>query len=446
MSSKTISYQQALKEICALEKFGSRLGLERITRMLKLLGDPQKRYRCILVGGSNGKGSTVEMVGSILQADGKGVGTYFSPQIEEFPERIRINGRNAGRKEIADAYAEVKEVCSENKIPATFFEVVTAMALLIFARRKVDAAMLEVGLGGRLDATNAVEPEISAIASLSLEHTDVLGRTIAAIAHEKCGIARRGKKLVLGIANADAKAAVRHECGLIGAHPLFVEGAIKLDSVEEKDGCYSFKAEYGRQSFNVSLSAPGKFQVSNALVALIVCKELGCGRKAIGMGLRHAVPKYRFQRLSSNPLIIADCAHNPEAAVAFAAEVKEMNALGKKVLLFSAMRDKDYAEVLRILAPCFDGIVIAQVPLERGAKLWELQHAARKAGAANATAVKNPKKALQAAKKSAGKDGLLAIAGSIYLLAELFGRCETCGKFHNFAAAGCKGDKRRMAQ
>ena len=226
MPSAAYSYATALKEICELEKFGSKLGLGRITRILKLLGNPQKRYKCILVGGSNGKGSTVEMIGSILLADGKKVGTYFSPQIEEFPERIRVDGKNAGRKEIADAYAEVKEVCSSNRIPATFFEVVTAMALLIFSRRKVDFAVLEVGLGGRLDATNAVEPEISAIASLSLEHTDVLGGTIAAIAHEKCGIARKGKKLVLGIANADAKAAVRKECKAKVAKAVFVEETV----------------------------------------------------------------------------------------------------------------------------------------------------------------------------------------------------------------------------
>jgi len=422
-----ISYQQALKEICALEKFGSKLGLERITRMLRLLGNPQKRCRCILVGGSNGKGSTVEMIGSILKEDGFSVGTYFSPQIEEFPERIRVDGRNAGKKEIASAYAEVNGACSSNRIPATFFEVVTAMALLIFARRKCDAAVLEVGLGGRLDATNAVEPEISAIASLSLEHTDVLGRTIAAIAHEKCGIARKGRKLVCGFLREDAKEAVKEECKKIGARPLFVEDAVKFDSVEEKGGRYSFKAEFGSSSYDLSLCAPGEFQVSNALAALAVCREMDCGRKAIEKGLAAAKPKYRFQAISRRPLVIADCAHNPEAAAVLASEVKKIPST-RKVLLFSAMRDKDYAEVLGILAPCFDEIVLTQVSLKRSATIGELQKAARKAGA-TAFQMKKPKSALMSAKKRAGRGGLLMIAGSIYLLAELFGR-----------------DKRRMAQ
>ena len=417
----TVSYDSALKEIYALDMFGSKLGLGRIRRMLRLLGNPEKKYRCILVAGSNGKGSTVEMIGSILQADRKKAGTYFSPQVEEFPERIRVDGKNASREEIAQAYAAVKRVCSSNRIAATFFEVVTAMALLIFARRKVDFAVLEAGLGGRLDATNAIQPEISAITSLSLEHTDVLGKTIAAIAHEKCGVARKGEKLVCGMLNADAKAAVREECGKIGAHAIFVEGAVKLDRIAEQFGCYSFKAEYRGSSYAVSLAARGKFQASNALVALIVCSGMGCGKKAIEGGLHAAKPRWRMQIVQPSPLVIADCAHNPEAAAAFCGEAKEIAVSGKRILLFSAMKDKDYAEVLKILAPCFDEAVITEVPLERGAKIAELRKAAAKAGI-KAFAAKKPLPALSVAKKRAGKNGMVAIAGSIYLLAVLFGK------------------------
>ncbi|MEM2137972.1 MAG: hypothetical protein QW568_02695, partial [Candidatus Anstonellaceae archaeon] len=162
MPSAKLAYQQALSEIHALEKFGSRLGLERIRRLLSLLGNPEKSCKCIIVGGSNGKGSTVEFLGSILAASGARTGTYFSPQIEGFAERFRINGKNADEKEIAAAYCEAKRICTENKIEATFFEIVTAMAFLIFKNHRVQFAVLEVGLGGRLDAVNAVEPEISA--------------------------------------------------------------------------------------------------------------------------------------------------------------------------------------------------------------------------------------------------------------------------------------------
>ncbi|MFA6214590.1 MAG: Mur ligase family protein, partial [Candidatus Micrarchaeia archaeon] len=216
------SYARALQEIHSLGKFGSRPGLERVGAILDELGNPQKNYRCILVGGSNGKGSATEMIGAVLQQGGKRVGTYFSPQIVRFEERFRMDGRNAGRGEIAHAYAAVRAAADRVAPDATFFEVVTAMALVIFEKRKADYAVLEVGLGGRLDAANAVEPEVSVITSLSLEHTDVLGATLEKLAHEKCGIARRGKPLVCGAVSGRAGLAIAKECAHAGAGAVFV--------------------------------------------------------------------------------------------------------------------------------------------------------------------------------------------------------------------------------
>ena len=419
-SSRSVSYGKALAEIYSLDRFGSRLGLERITRMLELLGNPQAIFRCVLVGGSNGKGSTVEMIGSVLGEQGWRVGTYFSPQVEEFPERIRINGKNAGKKEIAEAYAKVSAVCSENRIPATFFEVVTAMALLIFRQRKVEFAVLEVGLGGRLDATNAVEPSVSAITSVSLEHTSVLGRTIADIAREKCGIARKGKPLVCGLLSWKAETAVGKECGKTGAKPIFARKEVHISNMRKKNGAYSFKAAFRGIPYSISLSAPGKFQAGNASVALAVCSLLGASREAIARGLAKAVIKYRLQDVSSSPRVVADCAHNPEAAAALAKEVRGMRA-ERHVLLFSAMKDKDYQTVLRNLGREFEDIVITEVSLGRAANVRELERAAQETRVPF-TIVKNPKKALAAAKGLAGKKGLVVVAGSIYLLAELFGR------------------------
>ncbi len=419
MPSGKISYSQALSGICSLEKFGSNLGLERISLMLRLLGNPQRAYMCIIVGGSNGKGSTVEFIGAILSSGGVRTGTYFSPQIEEFPERIRINGKNAGKNEIAKAYAEVDAICKEHAIPATFFEVVTAMALLIFKWRKVGFAVLEVGLGGRLDAVNAVKPEISAIASVSLEHTDVLGATVVQIAHEKCGIARKGKVLVCGFAGRCEQDAILHECKMLGAKPVFVQGEMKSSGLKEKNGCYSFSAKFKGKAYSIALSSPGRFQVSNSLVALACASQLGIRKSAIEGGLQKAVPKYRLQKISSGPAVLADCCHNPGAAFALAAELRHMQ--GGSVLLFGAMKDKDYRQVLDILRPFFRKIVLTEVSLSRAARLGELQSAAASVHA-DAVAVKNPRAALASAKKMAGKKGTVVIAGSIYLLSELFGR------------------------
>jgi dihydrofolate synthase/folylpolyglutamate synthase len=390
------SYALALERIYSLDRFGSQLGLERIGAILKELGSPQKGYRCVLVGGSNGKGSTTEMIGAIMKEEGLRVGTYFSPQIEEFAERMRISGRNAGKREIAAAYVEVAAAAKKVAPGATFFEIVTAMALVMFAQRRVDCAVLEVGLGGRLDATNAVEPEVSAITSVSLEHADVLGRTIAAIAREKCGIARKGKLLVCGKMSDEAREALRKECGKIGAKLKFANPS-RLPALP---------------------AAPGEFQLSNAAVAAEVCRALGVGEGAIAAGLRSCRPKYRLERRGS---LLLDCAHNPEAAQALANEVAGIRVRGKKVLLFSAMEDKDYAGVLHALAPQFDEAVVTEVRLARGEGAERLAEAAKKAGIAPVIE-KNAKAALALARKLVGKNGLAVVAGSIYLLAELYSK------------------------
>ncbi len=433
----SLDYNRALAEICALEKFGSKLGLSRIRRILRLLGNPQTSAKCIIVGGSNGKGSTTEMIGSVLSEAGFCTGTYFSPQIEEFPERFRVDGKNAGKKEIAGAYSAVKEVCGRNCIEATFFEVVTAMAFLIFKARKAEYAVLEVGLGGRLDAVNAAEPEVSVITSISLEHTAVLGKTVGKIAHEKCGIARKGRPLVCGFLPDEAKAAVAKECKKIGAKAVFSEDAVEICGLDEKNLKHSFIASFGGGKYAVSLSAPGKFQIGNACAALVACAKLGVRREAMEKGLAKAKPRFRFQKISASPLVIADCAHNPEAASALAGELAMIGggagraragAIRKRVLLFSAMKDKDYPAVLRILAPHFDALVLCEVPIARCEGLIGLFAASRKIYP-EILLVKEPKRALAAAEKMAGKEGMLAVAGSIYLLAELYGK-----------------DKMRMAQ
>lgn len=397
-----ITYERALSNIYSLDKFGSKLGLQRILAILHELGEPQESYRCVLVGGSNGKGSTVEFIGAALQENGWKTGTYFSPQIEEFPERIRINGKNASRGEIARAYQEVARAARKVAPCATFFEIVTAIALIIFKRRKVKVAVLEVGLGGRLDATNAVEPEVSAITGISLEHTEVLGRTLGKIAREKCGIARKGKILVCGKMPAAARKAVERECARIGAHMKFAKAG------------------------KLSLSAPGEFQRSNAAVAAEVARALGAGEKAIARGMAKCKPRFRLERRGN---IVLDCAHNPEAAEALAREIAKVKAK-KKVLLFSAMKDKDYEAVLALLAPQFDEIVVTEVAVARGEGLAMLAASARKAGK-GVVAVKDPKKALKIASEiagggKAGRDvknaGIVAVAGSIYLLASLFGK------------------------
>ncbi|MEM4554913.1 MAG: folylpolyglutamate synthase/dihydrofolate synthase family protein [Candidatus Anstonellaceae archaeon] len=432
-------YHKTLKKIYDLDKFGSKPGLERIEQILFELGNPQNHYRCVIVGGSNGKGSSVEMIGTILKEAGIKTGTYFSPQVIEFPERIRINGAYASKQDIIWAYRKVSEVCQKSAIEATFFEVVTAMAFLIFQRHKVEYAVLEVGLGGRLDATNVVEPEIAAISSLSLEHTHVLGPTIRQIAHEKCGIARRGIKLVCGMLTQEAKEAVVEECRQIGAHLVMVEDEVGIFDIRQNGLFYSFKAHYEGEEYSINLAAAGRFQISNACLAIAVCKNLGIEKGPIERGLAKAKPRYRLEQVGKNPITIADSCHNPEAAFALSAEVERLPAK-KKLLVFSAMRDKDYEQMLKIFRAHFDAIILCKVDLPRAASLQDLKKAAQNAGievldlqpkrikkpkkveGTIGLCVEEPQKAVAAARKLAGRSGYVFIAGSIYLLAQLYSK------------------------
>ena len=202
--------------------------------------------------------------------------------------------------------------------------------------------------------------------------------------------------------------------------PVFTEDKVRIGGLRRRAGKYSFKAAFNGKCYRVSLSAPGKFQVGNACVALAACARLGIAGREIEQGLARVSPKYRFQRISARPLLIADCAHNPEAAQALSAELAGMRN-GGKVLLFSAMKDKDYGEVLRVLAPHFEKMVLCEVPLARSASLPGLFSAARRLGR-GIVLVKNPREALLRAKGLAGRNGTVVAAGSIYLLAELFGR------------------------
>ncbi|MEM4348753.1 MAG: folylpolyglutamate synthase/dihydrofolate synthase family protein [Candidatus Anstonellaceae archaeon] len=432
-------YQETLQKIYELDKFGSKPGLERIQQILFELGNPQHSYRCVIVGGSNGKGSSVEMIGAILTEAGIKTGTYFSPQVVEFAERIRIDGIYASKQDIIWAYKKVSEICKKFGIEATFFEVVTAMAFLIFQKHKVEYAVLEVGLGGRLDATNVVEPEVAAISSLSLEHTQVLGSTIRQIAQEKCGIARKGIKLVCGMLNEEAKEAVIDECRQIGAQPILVEDEVGIFDIRQNELCYSFKAHYDGEEYNITLAAPGRFQISNACVAIAVCKNLGLRKDSIEKGLAKAKPRYRLEQVGKNPTTIADSCHNPEAAFALSAEVERLPAR-KKILVFSAMKDKDYEQMLKIFRAHFDAIILCKVDLQRAASLQDLKKAAKRAGievldlqpksisktrkveGTLGLCIENPQKAVAAARKLVGRFGYVLIAGSIYLLAQLYSK------------------------
>ncbi len=419
-ANSSSSYRSALLRLVSFSRFGSKPGLKRINKLLELLGNPQKDFRCILVAGTNGKGSTTAMLARILEGAGSRTGSYFSPSVFSFRERIQVDGRWISKKDFAARAQEVFSLLpSMRPDQPTFFEVMTAMALLHFAREKADCAVLEAGLGGRHDATNAVEPELSIITSVGLEHADVLGRTTRKIAREKAGIIRPGRPVVCAVKDKPAL------------------GVIKKISKRLHSPFYLVGEKPARR-----LRLRGKFQSINAACALKAAELIGAKPIAARAALSSFSMPARWQKISSKPSVIIDCCHNPPAAKAIQEDLKRDfaplpargrrgNARPPRILLFSAMKDKDYGGMLRLLLPHFDSAVLCRPPYARAAKLTDLKNAASRAilksgrrARKNAVAAQNPDSALALSKSMAGKRGRVLVCGSMYLLQWLFGERE----------------------
>ncbi len=410
------AYRSSLRRLVSFSRFGSKPGLSRINKLLSALGHPENNLKCVLVAGTNGKGSTTAMLAKILSASDRKTGSYSSPSIFSFCERIQIDGQMISKKDFAIRAQEVFSI-----LPAlsgdhpTFFEVMTAMALLHFKRCGVDYAVLEAGLGGRFDATNAVNPELSIITSIGLEHADVLGKTTPAIAREKAGIMRAGKPVVCAVKDKAALDEIKKISKRLHS-PFYFANANSAAGIAKKAGLPAF-------------------QLSNIAAAAKAAALLGVKPPIINRALSTFSMPARWQRMSSKPSVTIDCCHNPPAAKQIQKDLEHDFApsqLSPRVLLFSAMKDKDYAQVLSLLAPHFDRIIICRLPYARAAKANDLKTAASAAmrnsakhiRPKNIAVISNPDSALLKSKSIAGKRGRILVCGSMYLLQFLYGERE----------------------
>ncbi len=392
-----------------LQTHGVKLGLDGIRSLLTMLDRPERAYPAVLVGGTNGKGSVAAMVDAMLLASGVRSGLYTSPHLMRPNERIRIEGADIASPALHRALVTVRSVCergmAEGVLSAhpSFFEVMTAAALWEFRERGVDAAVLEVGLGGRLDATNATEPLVSALVTVDLDHVGTLGTTLAAIAAEKAGIIRAGRPCVSGVTQAEAIAVIRARCDALGA--TFVD------------------ARETPLPSGVRLVLDGAHQIDNARVAVRTFQEFAHAFSllhdagVIRRGLESARWPGRLQWVAGAPPILLDGAHNAAGAEALAAYLR-LRGGPKPVLVFASMADKDIAGILAPLAPHVASVVATAPHVLRAAGGPELAYAARELGL-SAGFEPGTAEALQKARALAGPDGLVLVAGSLYLIGEV---------------------------
>jgi len=403
-----------------------KFSLEEIRVLLAALGDPHRRFPSLLIAGTNGKGSTAATLASILTASGLRTGLYTSPHLARVNERMRLDRVEIDDETFARLYFRVHDTAQQlvleeclAQLPS-FFEILTAQALLYFAESQVDIAVLEVGMGGRLDATNIVDPLLSVITDISLDHTEWLGSTIAAIAREKAGILRRNGTLVTLPQHPEANQALGEV-----ATDLDVRGisAVPYMPPTATESAYTVQA----LSALIPVDSPltGAHQHRNVALAIAAAVELATTHSfpitpaSMAAGIRATRWPARLERINKGGVEwILDVAHNPAGAWALRAGLNATLADDKKprVLIFSCLRDKPIAEMAQILFPLFDQVIIAPMHAARAADIQDLLAAAGATGTP-AIAAQSVSDAMQiAANKS--DTGLIVISGSVYLVGE----------------------------
>ena len=340
----------------------AKLGLDRITTVLEALGRPQDRLRFVHVAGTNGKGSTCAMIEAALRTAGHRTGLFTSPHLSEPTERIAIEGHPVSAERFAAAFdrvhAAVEELLAEGAIDlhTTYFETVTAMALLLFAESAVEWVVLEVGLGGRLDATNVVMPELCVITPIDFDHETFLGRSLEAIAGEKAGILKAGVPAVFSRQRAEAATVLELRAAQLSIAVARTE-AWSIDEIE-MDARGSRFLLNGERQLRLTCPLAGEHQMENAVTAAVALTRLGISDREIETGIASARWPGRLERVGDRPEIILDGAHNPAGARALAAYIQRFYADRRICLIFGAMRDKAIDEIAGILFPLAREVIV----------------------------------------------------------------------------------------
>lgn len=418
-----MTYEQALEYLATLGKFGINLGLARIEKLLDLMGRPERRFRSVHVTGTNGKGSTTAMLASILQAAGIRTGMYTSPHLEDYTERFVIDGQPVSHAELAAAIAHTRRfvdaMTAEGWEHPTEFEVLTAAAFHIFSAAGVEYAVVEVGLGGLLDSTNVILPEVAVITNVTLEHTDRCGSTLAEIAAHKAGIIKPAVPVVTA-ARGEALDVIRRTAESKGA-PLSVLGRDFYAEPSGLDGWRQQVAIISRRHGDMgrlSLSLLGRHQAENAAVAVLAAltvaeKDKRVTPDAIRAGLADARWPGRFEIVPGRPVVVIDGAHNPAGAAVLRATLDEVFPGRPVVFVLGILGDKDVEGITDLLVRAADGVVAVKPLSERAADHDRVLAAVR---AERREAADTVAGGVERAIELAGPDGVVCVAGSLYLV------------------------------
>lgn len=408
-----------------------KFGLGNITTLARALGDPQHALPCVHIAGTNGKGSTAAMLESILRAAGLQTGLYTSPHLENIRERIRFDGENISEEDFAAAWtrvhAAIESLMASGALAAhpTFFECLTAMAFHSCERRGVDFSIYEVGLGGRLDATNIVMPEVAIITPLDFDHENFLGHSIEEIAAEKAGIIKAGAFVVSACERSEAREVISRRSAEMAATLVEIDEAWRIEQVASAEGWYRAVAfsQISGEKFSIAPALAGRFQIRNALAAAtaaeLLCRRgFAVTREAIERGIAEARWAGRLERLSRTPDVYLDGAHNPAGARELRKFWDENFADRRIILVYGAMRDKAVDEISGVLFPRADVVILTE-PRQSRAISAPLLAEMTGGLAKDSRIVPDPAEALEQALRLARPEDAIFVTGSLYLVGEL---------------------------
>ena len=424
-----MNYKEALKYIEETHKFGIRLGLDNMTKLLDLLGNPQDNLNIIHMSGTNGKGSTCSFITSILKEAGYKVGLYTSPFLETFTERIRINGENIPEEDVARIISLIKEkieqMVKEGYSYPTEFEIVTTMAFYYYYEQNVDYVALEVGLGGRYDATNIIKSsQVSVIGSISLDHTNILGDNISKIAYEKGGIIKENGVAIVYNQSDEVKNVIKQIC--YDKNATYIE--TNFDDIDiKKSDIYSqvYDVTIFDESYeNIEIKLIGEHQINNSILALTVIKYLEGNKglkiddKSIRKGLINTKWPGRIEKISENPLFIIDGAHNEDGALSLAKAIDKNFKYRNLTLLIGMLEDKDIDSVLDILIPKFNKVITTTPDNPRAIDSSKLKDKILRY-TDNVVDKNDIEKALNYTLESSSDNDVIISAGSLYMIGSI---------------------------
>jgi dihydrofolate synthase / folylpolyglutamate synthase len=421
-----MNYSEAVAYLDSHIRLGGKPGLERMVELMEFMGNPEQGYPIVHVAGTNGKTSTAKLTSLILSAHGLVTGTHTSPHLERVEERLALDGRYATEDEFALAVSDVAPFADLREerggIPNTYFELTAAAAFAFFAEKAVEAAVVEVGMGGRLDATNVVDAEVCVVTSIGLDHTSVLGNDPATIAREKVGIASPNSTLVSGEMPMSAFEVVAERARDLGIHHRRLGPDFGIEEAELGVGGWLTTIRGAETTYeDVFLPVHGRHQLTNLALAVAASEAL-LGERLDSTALREASADAklpgRMEKLAVRPLILVDGAHNPDGMVVLADSLAEEFPTTRWHLVIGVMADKDLEGMMEPLASAISGVVATSVGSERSLSPTDLADRIEASLGIEALTASSTAEALDMARAEAGPDGAVLVAGSLYLVGE----------------------------